>query len=82
MARFYEGRYACGIIAGKMSKTNTVGYVASFPIPEVVRGINSFMLGARSVNPDIKVKIIWANTWRPPTTGGFDEDFGVLSDFR
>lgn len=70
MARFYEGRYACGIIAGKMTKTNTVGYVVSFPIPEVARGINSFMLGARSVNPDIKVKIIWANTWYDPGKEG------------
>ena len=65
-ARFYEGRYVIGQIAGKMTKTNTIGYVAAFPIPEVVSGINAFYLGAKSVNPDIKVKIIWANTWFDP----------------
>ena len=51
-ARFYEGRYVIGQIAGKMSKTGVAGYVASIPIPEVVRGINAFLLGAQSVNPD------------------------------
>ena len=65
-ARFYEGRYVIGQIAGKMTKTNTIGYVAAFPIPEVVSGINSFYLGAKSVNPDIKIKIVWANTWFDP----------------
>lgn len=65
-ARFYEGRYILGQIAAKMSKTGTAGYITSFPIPEVVRGINSFMLGAQSVNPDFKVKIIWVNTWYDP----------------
>ncbi len=65
-SKFYEGRYVQGVIAGKMTKTNTIGYVASFPIPEVVRGINSFYLGAKSVNPDIKVNIVWANTWFDP----------------
>ena len=65
-ARFYEGRYIIGQIAGKMTKSNTVGYIVSFPIPEVVRGINSFMLGAQSVNPDLKVKIIWVNSWFDP----------------
>ena len=65
-ARFYEGRYVIGQIAAKMSKTGTAGYIASFPIPEVVRGINSFMLGAQSVDPDFKVKIIWVNTWYDP----------------
>ncbi len=65
-ARFHEGRYVIGQIAGKMSKTNTIGYVASFPIPEVVSGINAFLLGAQSVNPNIKVKIVWANTWFDP----------------
>jgi simple sugar transport system substrate-binding protein len=59
-----------GVIAGKMSKSNIVGYVGSFPIPEVVRGINSFMLGARSVNPDMKIKIVWANTWYDPGKEG------------
>jgi len=65
-AKFYEGRYVQGVIAGKMSKTNTVGYIASFPIPEVIMGINSFLLGAHSVNPNIKVKIVWAYTWFDP----------------
>ncbi|WP_375465555.1 BMP family ABC transporter substrate-binding protein [uncultured Methylobacterium sp.] len=64
-ARFYEGRYVCGKIAGKLSK-GTVGYIASFPIPEVVSGINAFMLGAQSVNPNIKVKVVWVNTWFDP----------------
>jgi simple sugar transport system substrate-binding protein len=66
MCRFYEGRYLTGIIAGKMTKSNTLGYVAAFPIPEVIRGINAFTLGARSVNPDIKVKVIWVNSWFDP----------------
>ncbi len=65
-ARFYEGRYVIGQIAAKMSKTGVAGYIVSFPIPEVVRGINSFMLGAQSVNPDFKIKIIWVNTWIDP----------------
>ena len=65
-AKFHEGRYVIGQIAGKMTKTNTLGYVASFPIPEVVAGINAFILGAQSVNPDVKVKIVWANTWFDP----------------
>ena len=65
-AKFHEGRYIIGQIAGKMTKSNIVGYVASFPIPEVVAGINAFMLGAQSVNPDIKIKIVWANTWFDP----------------
>jgi simple sugar transport system substrate-binding protein len=65
-AKFYEGRYVQGVIAGKMSKTNTVGYIASFPIPEVIMGINAFLLGAHSVNPDIKLKIVWAYTWFDP----------------
>jgi len=65
-ARFYEGRYVQGVIAGKVSKTNTVGYIAAYPIPEVIGGINAFYLGAKSVNPNIKMKIIWANTWYDP----------------
>lgn len=62
-ARFYEGRYIIGQMAGKMSKNGVAGYIASFPIPEVVMGINSFLLGARSVNPDFKLKVVWVNTW-------------------
>lgn len=65
-SRFYEGRYINGQIAGKMSKTGTAGYIASFPIPEVVGGINAFLMGARSVNPDFKLKVIWVNTWFDP----------------
>ncbi|MGD9479050.1 BMP family ABC transporter substrate-binding protein [Shinella sp. G-2] len=65
-ARFYEGRYIQGVIAAKVSKKGVAGYIASFPIPEVVMGINAFMLGAQSVNPDFKVKIVWANTWADP----------------
>jgi basic membrane protein A and related proteins len=64
--RFYEGRYIQGVIAAKMSKTGTLGYIGSFPIPEVVSGINAMMLGAQSVRPDMKVKIIWVNTWYDP----------------
>jgi basic membrane protein A len=64
--RFYEGRYIQGVIAAKMSKSGVLGYIASFPIPEVVSGINAMMLGAQSVRPDMKVKIIWVNTWYDP----------------
>jgi basic membrane protein A len=65
-ARFYEGRYIQGQIAAKMSKTGVLGYIGSFPIPEVISGINSTILGAQTVNPNIKVKIIWVNTWFDP----------------
>ena len=65
-ARFYEGRYVAGVIAAKMTKSNVVGYVGSFPIPEVVRGINAFLLGARSINPDITIKVVWVSTWYDP----------------
>ncbi len=66
VARFYEGRYLSGIVAGAMTKSNVAGYVAAFPIPEVLRGINAFTLGMRSVNPDAKVKVIWTNSWYDP----------------
>ena len=69
-AKFYQARYVEGVIAAKMSKTGTAGYIVSFPIPEVVMGINSFMLGAQSVKPGFKVKIIWANTWFDPGKEG------------
>lgn len=62
-SKFHEGRYVQGVIAAKMSKAGVAGYIASFPIPEVVMGINAFLLGAQSVNPDFKVKVVWANTW-------------------
>ena len=65
-ARWYQGRYIQGQIAAKMSKAGVLGYIGSFPIPEVISGINATMLGAQSINPDIKVKIIWANTWFDP----------------
>ncbi|MGB1034606.1 MAG: BMP family ABC transporter substrate-binding protein, partial [Primorskyibacter sp.] len=65
-ARFYEGRAIQGHIAGKMTKTNKVGYIASFPIPEVIRGINSAYLHAKAVNPDVEFSIIWAYTWFDP----------------
>ncbi len=64
--RFYEGRYLAGMIAGKSSKTNTLGYVAAFPIPEVLQGINAFTLGARAVNPKAQVRVVWVNSWYDP----------------
>ena len=64
--RFYEGRAVIGHIAGHMTKSNTMGYIASFPIPEVVRGINAAYLAAKAVNPDMQIKIIWVNTWFDP----------------
>ena len=65
-ARFYEGRYIMGEIAAKMSKSHTVGYIASFPIPEVVSGIDAFMLGAQKIDPNFKIKIVWVNSWFDP----------------
>ena len=65
-ARFYEGRYLAGVLAAKMSKGNVAGYVAAFPIPEVLQGINAFTLGMRSVNPKAEVKVIWVNSWYDP----------------
>ena len=65
-ARFYEGRTVIGHIAGHMTETNTIGYIASFPIPEVIRGINSSYLAAKKVNPDVKMKIVWVYTWFDP----------------
>jgi len=65
-SRTYEGAYMAGIIAGKMTKSNTLGVVASIPIPEVIRNINSFTLGAQSVNPKVKTKVVWVNGWFDP----------------
>ena len=65
-AKFHEGRYVQGVLAAKMSKTGVAGYIVSFPIPEVIAGINAFMLGAQSINPDFKVKIVWVNSWMDP----------------
>jgi simple sugar transport system substrate-binding protein len=66
-SRMYEPAYLAGIIAGHVSKKNTLGFVASFPIPEVVRNINAFTMGARSVNPKITTKVVWVNTWFDPS---------------
>ena len=65
-ARYFEGRYLAGIAAGRMTKTDTAGYVAGFPIPEVLQGINAFTLGMRSVNPKAVVNVIWLNAWFDP----------------
>ncbi len=65
-ARFYEGRAVLGHIAGKMTETNTIGYIASYPIPAVVSGINSAFLHARAVNPDVNFRIIWTYSWFDP----------------
>ncbi|WP_339802687.1 BMP family ABC transporter substrate-binding protein [uncultured Marinobacter sp.] len=62
----YEGRYVTGVAAGLETKTNTLGYIASFPIPEVIRDINAVYLGAKSVNPDIDLRVVWVNTWFDP----------------
>ncbi len=84
-ARFYEGRYIIGQIAAKMSKTGVAGYIVSFPIPEVIMGINSFMLGAQSINPDFKIKIVWVNSWFDPGKEGdaakalFDQGADIIT---
>jgi simple sugar transport system substrate-binding protein len=65
-ARFYEGRAIQGHIAGKMTKSNKIGYIASFPIPEVIMGINSYFLHARKVNPEVELSVVWAFTWFDP----------------
>ena len=66
-SKFYQGRYIQGVIAGHMSKAGKAGYIASFPIPEVIRGINAFYLGATSVNPDFDIDVVWVNTWYDPS---------------
>ena len=65
-SRFYEGRHLLGLIAGKMTKSNIIGYVGSIPIPEVVRGINAFTIALRQVNPKAEVKVVWVNSWYDP----------------
>ena len=65
-AKFYEDAYQAGVIAGLVTKTNTIGFVGSFPIPEVLRNINAFTLGAQSVNPKVKTKVVWVSTWFDP----------------
>ena len=69
-ASFYQDTYMAGVIAGTMTKSNTLGFVGSFPIPEVLRNINAFSLGAQSVNPKAKVKVVWVNTWFDPPKEG------------
>jgi basic membrane protein A and related proteins len=64
--RFYEDAYLAGIVAGAMTKTNTLGFVASYPIPEVLRNINAYTLGAQSVNPKVKTKVVWVSSWFDP----------------
>jgi basic membrane protein A len=65
-ARYYEGRYLAGVAAGRLTKSNVAGYVAGFPIPEVLQGLNAFTLGMRSVNPAAQVKVVWLNAWFDP----------------
>ncbi|RZL86702.1 MAG: BMP family ABC transporter substrate-binding protein [Variovorax sp.] len=65
-ARYYQGRYLAGVAAGRMTKTDLAGYVAGFPIPEVLQGINAFTLGMRSVNPKAQVKVVWLDAWFDP----------------
>jgi basic membrane protein A len=65
-AKFYEGAYLAGVVAGKMTKSNVLGFVGSFPIPEVLRNINAYTLGAQSVNPKVKTKVVWVNAWFDP----------------
>ncbi len=69
-ARFYEGRAVIGHIAGKMTKSNKVGYIASFPIPEVIRGINSAYIHAKKANPDVEFSVVWVYTWFDPAKEG------------
>ncbi|MBF0121074.1 MAG: BMP family ABC transporter substrate-binding protein [Desulfobacterales bacterium] len=64
--RIYQPRYLTGIAAGGMTRSNLIGYVAAYPIPEVIQGINAFTLGAQSVNPDVKVHVVWTKTWYDP----------------
>jgi basic membrane protein A len=66
MAKIEQPRYASGLIAGKMTKTNKIGYVAAYPIPEVIRGCNAFTIGVRKVNPQATVKVVWTSTWFDP----------------
>ncbi len=64
--RMYHPRYLSGLVAGSMTEVNSIGFVAAFPIPEVIRGINAFTLGVRDVNPDAEVRVVWTNTWYDP----------------
>ncbi|NJB68851.1 basic membrane protein A [Desulfobaculum xiamenense] len=66
--RMYQARFLAGMVAGSMTKSNKLGYVGAFPIPEVIRGINAFALGAQSVNPNVEVRVVWSKTWYDPAT--------------
>ncbi len=66
--RMYQARYLSGMVAGAMTKSNIIGYVAAFPIPEVIRGINAFTLGAQAMNPKATVRVVWTKTWYDPAT--------------
>ena len=66
--RIYQARYLSGIVAGMKTESNKIGYVGAYPIPEVIRGINAFTLGVRSVNPDATVEVVWTSTWYDPAT--------------
>jgi basic membrane protein A and related proteins len=83
--RFYEGRYIQGVIAGKLSKTGTVGYICSVPIPEVIMGMNSFIRGMHTVNPKGKIKMVWINSWYDPGKEGdaakalFDQGADIIA---
>jgi basic membrane protein A and related proteins len=84
-ARYYEGRYLSGVAAGRMTRTHVAGYVAGFPIPEVLQGINAFTLGMRSVDPKAQVKVVWLDTWFDPARERdaamalFNQDVDVIS---
>lgn len=64
----YQARYLTGMVAGYMTKSNVIGYVAAYPLPELIRGINAFTLGARSVNPKVVVRVVWTKSWYDPAT--------------
>ncbi|MFP4317038.1 MAG: BMP family ABC transporter substrate-binding protein [Desulfovibrionales bacterium] len=66
--RIYQARYLSGMVAGAMTESNILGYVAAFPIPEVIRGINAYALGAQAVNPEAQVRVVWSKTWYDPAT--------------
>ncbi|NCC25154.1 MAG: BMP family ABC transporter substrate-binding protein [Deltaproteobacteria bacterium] len=66
--RMYQARYLSGMVAGTMTKSKILGYAAAYPIPEVIRGINAFALGAQAVNPEVEVRVVWTKTWYDPTT--------------
>ncbi len=66
--RMYQARYLTGMVAGAMTETNTLGFVAAYPLPELIRGINAFTLGAQSVNPEVQVRVVWTKNWYDPAT--------------